>query len=394
MAIDYSFIRLKNSFLEAKNIGDSPEATHFDYGFVNLASDEAYLQITNIDEGISFNGDYNVDIVNCSNESLADVTGRVYVEEFTRNGVNQLSFEIVNLGVDFGWETVYFRFTHTISNVVYWSNPLNITDYNKHKTTFFEYYSSSDLQGIGYSNSQKKQAIRLRLFFDISNSETEISDYFQISTSNTISNRALVKLSQKYKINAINDFCYLRLNILLIHDNIYVDGIRMTNKTSFESDDREGSSNWFSSSFSMKKNFSDKKEYEYQIFEGLNAIEFLPIGSYTLAAILLTGNYVVFNTTSNIVIHTGTITLYDSLNNIIDTFTEADITTDENEMSIFNLTDNIVSNGVYHIKISDQLVSAEGVYFGGINDDTTWFFTVGDADYSSLDYNSNDYFTA
>ena len=392
--MDYSFIRLKDNFGDAKNIGDSPVSTHFKYECIQLSPNEAYLQITNVDGGISFNGDYLVEIVDCSNIPLADVTGRVFIEEFVSNGVNQLSFEIVNLGVDFYRKTVYLRFTHTISNVVYWSNPLNITDYEKEHTTYFQYKNYNNFLGIGYTSAQKYQSIRIRTYFDIPVNNTEIQDYYQITRQATISARALVKKFERYQIDYINSFTYERLNGLLIHDIIYVDCVRMTNKTSIESDDREGDSNWFVANFTIAKNYSDKKEYEYQIFEGLNAIEFLPIGSYTLAGILATGNYVVFNTTSNIVIHTGTITLYDSLNNIIDTFTEADITTDENEMSIFNLTDNIVSNGVYHIKISDQLVSAEGIYFVGINDDTTWVFTVVDADYSSLDYNSNDYFTA
>ena len=73
------------------------------------------------------------------------------------------------------------------------------------------------------------------MYFDIPIDETETEDYFQISRNVTISSRALIKTFEQYKIEQINTFTFRRLNMLLKHDLIYQNDIRITNKPTVSS---------------------------------------------------------------------------------------------------------------------------------------------------------------
>ena len=390
--IDYSFIRYKSSFTEAKNIGDSPIVTHPNYECIPLSPNEAYLQITNVDGGIAFGGSYEAHVIDCSGIELLDITDKVFIEEFTdRDGLTQCSIEYINIGQDFYYQDVYFRIQSTISDDAYYSNPVIITDYNKEETIYLEYWNNDYYFGTDYTSADKKQSIRVKAYFDIPIDETEVQDYYQISKNRTISARALDKQFERYAVDQINSFTYQRLNKALRSENIYLDCVRVTNKVVIESSDRAGQSNFFSTNFTVSKNYNDTKQYEYQIFEGLNAIDFHPSGIYTLADIVLVTNFITFNYPVDL--NTGTVTLYDSDNNVIDTFTESSVTTDANEANILDLTDNIIANGVYHVHISSGLFSYLGVDYEGINDSTTWTFTVSDGEYELTEYDNTQYFT-
>ena len=388
--VDYAFIRIKNNFLDAKNIADSPSAEIFEYGCIQIGTTDTILQITNVSGGISFGGNYQVHIVDCSNTELLDITNNVFIQEFTNDsGVNQIAFEVVNINKDFYRQDVYFRFTHTLSDAVYFSNPLNITDYEINKTVFFEYKNYTDFDGIGYTNSQKYQAIRLRMYFDIPIDESEVQNYFQVTQGNTISARVLEKLFYKYQVDYINSFTYTRLNKLLKHNVIYIDCVRLTDKPIVSSEDREGSTNWFTTNFIVAKDFNDTKQYDYQIYQGMQAVQFLPSGAYTLAN-LPTDGKILF--TTNITLNTGTITLYDSNDNIVGLFNETQLEVTDNRIDIGDITNLVLSNGVYYFHISEGLVSGLGEDYIGINDNITWTFTVQNPDYSSADYGT-DYLT-
>ena len=391
---DFSFFRLKNSFREANVLGDSPVTDIFYNDFIQLSPFESYNQITNVKGGISFEGDYRVELVNCSDESLKDITGNVFISEFNDNaGNNQLSIEIVNIGEDFYRETVFLRFTHTISNMVYWSAPLNVTDYQKEQTSYFQYKCYDDFLGIPYTNAQKWQSIRLKTYFDIPIDLSESQDYYQVSRMNTISARTLIKKFERYQIDYINNFCYERLNALLKSDLVYLDGVRITDKPTIESADREAESNFFTTNFTISKNYNDTLDYEFQVFEGLRVVSYFPQGVYTFDRLPNDG-VVTFNIP--ITLNNGSVSLLD-----VDNTLKAQKF--ENNMSVLGnvLTiQNIISDGVgvnelgrFHLNITQGLVKGSGIQNDALINNDTWVLKVQRADFDSADFDFNDYLT-
>lgn len=389
--VDYSFLRLKDSFEQAKNIGDSPTATHAFFDCIQLSPNEAYSQITNVTGGISFSGDYEAYLVDCNNEVVKDITNNIFIEEFIlSNGNTQCSIEIININQDFYRKTLYLRLDNTVSNVSYWSNPINVTDYRIWETSYFQYKNYDDFEGIGYTNAQKWQSIRLRCYFDIPVDESEVSDYFQISRNNTISARALIKRFEQYKVEYINSFTFIRLNNLLKHDLIYLNGVRVTNKPIAESEERLGESNYFPTQITCAMNYNDTLDYEYQIFGGFTLASLSPFGTYTECSL---SESAFLEMSSEIVINTGTIRVYDaSDNSLIVSFDETQIMQDD-EFSIVieDFNTYITGLGNYYILVDAGLISSLhfGIVFEGISDPTVWAFNVADGDYSSDDYSSD-----
>lgn len=389
--VDYSFLRLKESIIDALNTGDSPVSTHIYQSCIQLLPDRQYLQLTNVNGGVALGSNFECFVVDCQNNILADVTDNIFLEEFIDlQGQTQLAIEIINLGVDFYNTTVLLRFDKLASDYKLWTNPINITAYQQHQTSYFEYKNYNDYLGIPYTASQKWQSISVRTYFDIPIDESETQDYYQVSNGNTISARALIKEFERYQIDYIDTFTFRRLNALLKHDLIYVDEIRVTNKTSVSSEDREGDSNWFATNFTIAKNYKERKIYTLQIYEGLQLVSCFPDGVYVSGTTFETA---AFTFSQSIALQTGIISFYESNGTLIQTFTQDDMSVVGAVLTI-DLTDTDIEaldNGSYYIQISPNLVSAFGIGFVGVLDDTTCTFSLQPADYDSVDY-SDDYF--
>lgn len=389
--IDYSFIRLKSSFKEAKSIGDST-ATEIPYNnFVQLSPKESYLQLTNVKGGISFLQDYKVEVVDCSETVLADVTDRVFMNEFSRiNGENQISIEYVGLGVDFYTKDVYLKISHTLSNAVYYSNPIRITDFQLEETSYFQYKNYNDFRGIPYTASQKWQSIRLKTYFDIPINESDVQSYFQINNSLTISGRMLIKEFEQYQIDYINHFNYLRLNTLLAHDLIYLNCVRVTDKNVVESNDREGQSNFFTTSFVVARNYEDELEYVNQIFE-LSTL-YSPQGAYLIGSVI-DPIQITFNT--SVEIGTGDLRLYQEGIGLIATYPSSRFVVSNGLVSVDPVSPISLDNtgGKYYFNYDEGFLIVLGQDIPELIDNTTWKFRVSLADFNGADFNNNDFFT-
>lgn len=393
--IDYSFLRLKDNITDALNIGDSPVTTHYYFNPIQILPNKTYTQITNIDGGIAITSECEVFIIDCDDNVLADITDNVFFSEFTDiKGQNQLAFEIVNLGVDFYRTTVLLKFKQLASDAVYYSNPINITAYQSERTVFFKYKNYDDFNGIGYTAANLWQSISLSMYFDIPIDETETEDYFQISRNNTISARALQKVFEQYAIEQINAFTFVRLNSLLKHELIYLDDLRVTNKPTVSSTEREGDSNFMVTDVTVAKNYNDVSPYQFQIADAnLQIINILPLGNYTSSTIELDAK-VDFN--NDITINTGFVRVFDaSDDSLVLTFTEADMQVLlGNQLYIEGFLIPMIPNGSYYVTMSAGLISSTlfGTLFEGINDNSTWTFNLSAGDYAIEDYNSVDYF--
>jgi hypothetical protein len=379
--MDYSFIKLSKT-IDSEN----PKISQINYSdCVQLLPSESYLQISNNADGIAFDNDFSVFVVDCENKSLADITTNVSIFEFTDiNGIHQIAFELNFLTVDFGFQPVRLKFVKTTGSDVWFSNEILITEEAEEQTTRFDYKANDYFHGISYNIVDFYQSIRLRCFFDRLDNETEVKDYYQISKGNTISTRALLKELTHYKFVNIDPFVFKRINVLLIHDIIYIDGLRMTNKTNVKGSERLGYSNLSEGEFSAYINNSDLFTFDYQIYEGLKIIENNPVGQISLYAFF---NKISFSLNKPVTVNpiASLINLKDGSGNILFSYDYLDLTFDG---VYYNIDTNAFTPviGSYTVEIPKGLFSSTfettSAYY--------WSFNIVAGDYSDSDY-STDY---
>lgn len=392
--MDYSFLKLYNSIDEALNDDLFKDRQLYYYIPVQLSPNEAYSQKTNYEGGISFQNNFTIEIVDSCGSVLKDITSNVFIEEFTDAvGLNQCKIEIININEDFYGRAVFIRFTNNVGNDVYYTRPVKITNKDIEKTFRFDYKDNTNSVGLSYENSNFEQSIRLNCKFKDFNNKSDVSDYRQASTGLTISGLEQMSLAQDFMSEQMDTFTFVRLQKLLFHSIIYMDGVRVTNKPILEQGGRIGQSNLMKVSFTAFKNELDKKDYEYQIFAGLVIEDYVPIGNYTFSSLPNSFN-IEFN--SNIVLGSGTIKLYNSESDLIYTFTSDDFNIFSQSVTSDSILESLITeNGTYYFTIDSGLFISEafGLPFEGISDSTTWTFTVSDGDYSATDYNNEDYLT-
>lgn len=388
---DFSFFKLENSVDEALRLSfDSPMSSQRYYQNIQLSPDEFYLQTLNHKEGIEFNGDYTATLVDfCGNLKL-DITEKTIISEFTdSNGLSQISIEILPIKQDFYRQIVVLKLKHTESNKEYFTTPFNLTNYNINETTRFDYKSLKSFMGTDYAIANNYQSIRLRTWYDRKTNDSEITDYYQITSQNTISVRPLYKQSEVYRTSFLTEFTTERLDVLLMNDIIYVDGIRMTNKTVIDNSERINGTNLRDESeFTVNKNFSDNYTPVLQLFDVLALNSKSPEGVYSLGT-LPTDITLVFN--KEISVLTGSVIVYDnSDDSIIASFNETDVTISPSNTATIDITGVITVNGEYRIEVSEGLFISN---FDELSSSYTWLFEVVDADFLDADFDNNDFLT-
>lgn len=382
---DFSFIRLEPDFAKAKTESLPAVANIGYFDQIQLHPEETYLQITNTVEGIAFDGNFAVYIIDSCGTVKKDITDNVAIFEFTdNNGLPQIAFEIAYINTDYYKERLFLKFVHTVSDYVWYSNALTITAYQLEETTRFDYTGFTDFYGVAYNRAPYFQSIRLRCYYAGNDTESTSTGYTSIN-GQKVTSRVIQSEFEKYVFERVDTFTYRRLNKLLTNQVIYVNGNRITDKQTIQSEDFTGNTNIFNVDFKCCINYADTYIAAFQIHEPLTLIDYFPFGSYTLAGLPtdITGQF-----NRNVAELTGTIKLIDnSDSSVIQTFTETTITTALSLITA-DITGLIIANGSYKVVISDGLfISYLGEIFSGFE----WNFTVSNADYSSAHY-TNDYF--
>jgi len=387
--MDYSFLKLYNSIDDALNDNEFKDAGIHYYTSIQLFTDEPYLQMTNYEGGISISSDFTAFLVdNCGN-TLSEITNNVFIEEFVdTEGNTQCKIEFVNIPSNFYGRAIIIKIVQATSDVIYYTRPIKITNQGSKKTYRFDYTNNSNLEGLSYVDAGCYQSIRLQMKYTGKNNTSEVGEYYQISTSNNISTRFLKKVGGNYLVENIDSFTFDRLQEVLLHDIIYLDGKRITNKPILEQGDRIGQSNIFNATFSAFTNDTDTYEYTYQIFDGFTLSNYYPFGSYTTGTVFLT---VSFDADIDMTLNTGSLKIYNSLGTLQDTFTESDMVVSGNTLTI--PTSLSYSDDQYYVNITEGLVSGLGVNNEAIVDNSTWTFRLKAADYSATDYSATDYNT-
>lgn len=378
---DYSFIRLRNDFDEAKNLSESPEVREFFYGQVQLCTNETYLQITNTSEGISFQSNYIASIVNCGNEVLETITDKVFIYEFSDyKGIQQIAFEIRNIAIDFEMEDVYLRIeSATNSEYVYWSNPMHITDIDVEYTSYLSYRNDSIWEGTDYVTTPYFQRIRLATYFMQNRNADEVDIYRQMTTGNSVNTRVLFNRFREYNLEKFDGWSLERLRVALTCSDVYLDSIRCFKQGSIEDTDRVEVSNMINTNFLVGFDQNDTQIAEDQIYGTLELLitSLVPAQlSYPLGGLPAIAECT-FN--QDVILQTGSIRLYDSTDTLLHTFTEADLSISSNNklVSTGDLNTYATGTGLHHILMDADLIqSAIGEDFEGITSSSVWNFNI------------------
>lgn len=379
--LDKSFLRLKTSFAEAKF--ELIQDSEFVYKEnIILNPNKIYTQISNSKTSIAFDDSYIVELVDCNDNALLDITNKVFINEFQdHNGIYQLAFEITPIQQDFYFETLFLRFTHTASTLKLWSNPILVTE--QCKTFRLEYKNYNYYQGISYDIANIYQSIDLVGYLDIvQNKETIKVD--TLINGDIRQSRPVQGFEYVYNIDFIDSFTFTRLATALNSELIYINGIRFIKSENVQGDERQGKSNYFATSFKGQFIETDTLNLGYQIAPEFTIVNLAPLGLYSLASFPFSVSTSDF---SNDIDSVSYLRLY---NYDTDTFIQdIPFTIVDNSIDLDFTFISLVNGNCY---ITAELTSVLSQVLTIDNKDT-WIFNIQNGQYNNTQYNNSHYFT-
>jgi len=380
---DFSFLRLNTDFATAK-YDEMRESEYFPNGGICLHPLEKYLQTTNSPTDIAFDDSYKVELINCKEEVIKNITSSVFITEFQdNNGIYQISFEIAPLNEDFYYEGLYLKFTHLDSPLRLYSNRFIVTAEEERNSFRLDYKSYSVYKGTNYILADYYQSIRLLGYFNGISEKKDSKLYTEIN-GKIRKSRIIQSFEHDYNIEYVTTFVYERLCVALENDLVYLNGVFIEVLDDVSAGERIGKSNLFEANFKVQFDNTQTYEDTYQIAPLLSINELLPFGSYTLASIPITGK-ATFN--NNIIYVGGKLKLYDYSTDAL--LNEISISITDN---YFEFTMPILANGEYYF-LFDNLIQDELLQTISITDKEQWKFNIGLADFLGTDFNNTDFFT-
>lgn len=376
-SLDKSFLRLTTDFSVAKS--DVIENSQYVYKEnIIINPNKIYTQISNSQTDIAFDGSYIVELVDCNDNAILDITNKIFINEFQDiNGIYQIAFEIAPIKQDFYYEHLFLRFKHLGSDLVLWSNPFFITA--NEKTLRIEYKNYSYYQGISYDRANYYQSIDVIGNIDLVTPKETTNIYTQLN-GDIRRGRTIQSLEYSLNIGTIDAFTISRLMVALNSDLVYINGIRFKTSKNVESDERIGRTNLTTTSFKGQFEEKDKLNLGYQIAPPFTLISKTPFGQYTTDSINYNaeaGFNVDLVSVSNVkLFNYDTEALIQSYSVTIDT-------------STFFFTLDALSLGTYYITFDCVSIYGQEI---SITDKETWKFIIGNGDYNPSQYNNLQYF--
>lgn len=379
--LDKSFLRLKTSFADAKF--ELLQDSEFVYREnIVLNPNNIYTQISNSLTSIAFDDSYIVELVDCADNVVLDITDKVFINEFQdHKGIYQIAFEIEPIQEDFYFERLFLRFTHLDSDLKLWSNPILVTEHCK--TFRLEYKNYSYYQGISYEIANIYQSIDLVGYIDLPSTKETTKIYTQLN-GDIRQSRPIQAIEYLFNIDFIDSFTFTRLSTALNSELIYINGIRFIKSENVQSDERQGKSNYFTTSFKGQFNETDTLDLGYQIAPAFSIVNLFPFGIYTL----YNSSFGVATSDFNMEILSATnFGLYNYDTEAFIQFIPYNLVGNSVELDFSLIT---FSLGNYYI--STTLTSILGQTLE-ITDKEVWKFSIENGHYNNTQYNNLQYFT-
>ena len=374
--LDKSFLRLVTDFSVAKSeIMANSQYVYKDT--IVISPTNKFLQISNSLTSIAFDDSYIVSLVDCSDNVVLDITDKIYINEFQDiNGIYQIAFEIAPIGVDYYHERLFLRFKHTGSDLILWSNPILVTD--TFQTIRLDYRNYSYYEGISYDRANYFQSIEIAGFFNLPSSK-ENTVITTLANGYIRRSRTTQALEYAYTIEAIDTFTFDRLMVALNSEVVYLNGVRFKTSENVQSDERQGQTNQFSTTFKGQFEARDTYKAEYQIAPDFTITSLNPISSYISSPTTATA---AFNIDIASVINLK-LWNYDT-----------DALIEDLSTSVFNNTFSSlfssVGLGTYYFTF--DAVSILGQVLN-VTDKEVWKFRITTAQYKGTQYDNNQYLT-
>jgi len=383
---DYSFLRFYTSFAVAKN-SDNPAISTLRYqGFLQMLPTETWFQISNSNTPISFVGGITVELVDCGENVVQNITSQFFYEIFSdENGIDQIRYEFGNINVDYWSTPLYLRITDNTNLNVWYSNNFLLTANNSRLSARFDYWHPAKLNGTTYDGLHA--SIRFADFYHNDIADEENSKQYTQFEGSVVDYRSIITPLDEYNISGMDIFTFRRLQRLCQCPFVYLNGVRVT-RTDIKKDKREGDANWFAATFTCNPT-NELFTFAYQFYEPFNQVSrFVANNSvYTLSgfntAIGVAGIYINFNKAPNLTagfeykLYKDDILVLTSSANSIAT----------NKLTLTALSSYTFANGSYSLVVNTVYNGIE--YWGGFPIDT-WNWTIQDGEFDADDF-TNDF---
>ena len=276
--LDKSFLRLVTDFSVAKS-ELMVNSQYVNKDTIVVSPTNKFLQISNSNTSIAFDDSYIVELVDCNDNALLDITDKIFINEFQDiNGIYQLAFEVAPIETDFYNKNVFFRFTHLDSDLIAWSNPVLVTDYVQ--TIRLDYRNYNYYQGISYDRANYYQSIEIKAFYNLPSSKDN-TKLTTLSNGDIRRGRTTQALEYSYTVESIDTFTFDRLMVALNSEVVYLNGVRFKVSENVQSDDRQGVTNQFSTTFKGQFEANDTYNAQYQILPAFTYVTLNPLGMFT-----------------------------------------------------------------------------------------------------------------
>ena len=177
-----------------------------------------YTQVTNTLNGINLE-DWTVNVVNICTLEKTNITNYFMVDSLTnsQNGNPQLYWSLTNVPFDFGYELVYLEITQAIGETFY-SQPFLLTDTDSEKTSQFHYRAKK---------TDPYQSIGLQSWFRQITRNEELTQYYEASTRNTVTQAVKVNKLEKHFTELMSLDILNHLSDILISPYLYLNSVRV-----------------------------------------------------------------------------------------------------------------------------------------------------------------------
>lgn len=243
------FIRIEKSLDDALSFAESPINIAFNYNNIQLLPNQTnpYTQLSNHPEGIELE-DWVVNVVTLCGQKT-DITPYflVFDNPTDVNGMPQILWQITNVPFNFGKKLVYLEITQLVGETFY-SSPFLLTDIDSNFTARFEYKEKK---------SDWYQSIQINTFFRQKLNRDELTTYYQISTSNTVSSKIKKVLIEKWHTGLFNNEFFVLFRDLLNLNYTYCNSIRFNLYEAFEIPEINGNVNYAEKDYLLSFNYND-----------------------------------------------------------------------------------------------------------------------------------------
>lgn len=362
----------KNDLQGALDSDDAPISSIYEVGFYKQLPNETFVQTTNLDEDIFFSGSVKSELVTPCDVLVLDVTDKFdFIGFVDDNGIKQITFEFGAVGINEYTNPLLLKLTDLVNGNVYYSNILNITDYNQKQTIRIDYKNGTD---------QYMQSVRIANgYFNDIDDEKQFSSY-KTSEGLQVNYKETDSLYDVFAFDRMDNATYRRLSELFNSDVLFINGIGYTLKE-FSKEARAGQTNWFNAKAVFNKTKA-RYSWSLQLSKLVVTNRYVPHLAVTTLANLNDQFSVTFNKNINI-LPTSKIKLYK--NSIF--VHEVTPTVNDNVLEI-DFSGYTFENGNYDVTIANgDVINFIGYGLG------EWSFSVVAEDYDSNDYDSNDYLT-